>query len=118
MGDGEPQKIAGDSGVLTLDAEPGLRTLKDLTGTKSIPKARTRIFSVYAPDGSDTPGTGALAANTVTVFVGPNRSAGWPLAPGAWKDFDDVDPADMSFDSTGTSGQHVFFAYGGQKPEG
>lgn len=112
-----PVDIAGDAACLTLDSSPGPRRLKELKGTQSIPRTRTRIFSVYAPDGSDPPGTGTLAANTTTVFVGPNGQAGWPLAPGAWKDFDDVDPADMAFDSTGVASQHVFFAYGGTKPE-
>lgn len=111
-----PGPIAGDSGVVTLDSGAGARKLKTLKGAQTV-NGTTRIFSVYAPDGSDPPGTGTLAANTVTVYVGPNGTAGWPLAPGAWKDFDDVDPAEMAFDSGGNSGQHVFYAYGGTKPE-
>ena len=104
-----PGPLAGWSGRLALDATAGLRTLQDYG--KAFPgMGQTRILSVYAPDGSD-PG---IAANTATVFVGPNRTTGWPLAPGAWKDFDDVDPADMSFDSAGNSGQVVFVAYGGR----
>lgn len=108
--------ITGDSDTIVLDAAAGSRALQAYKGT-TVGLGRTRIFSVYAPDGTDPPGTGILAANTVTVFVGPNGQAGWPLAPGAWKDFDDVDPAQMAFDSKGTAGQRIFYAYGGTKPE-
>jgi len=103
--------LLGDSGCVTTDGSHK----KSLAGYAQASKGqgRCRTFTVYAPDGTDPPGTGNLLANTVTLFVGPNDSAGFPIAPGAWKDFEDVDPGEMAIDDGGTTGQHLFFAYGG-----
>jgi hypothetical protein len=105
--------LAGDSGVLNLKGDLVIRRLTDYSRAQP-GQGRCRTFSVYAPDGTDPPGTGTLAANTDTVLVGPNGSAGWPIAPGAWKDFEDVDPATMCFQLVqGLASQHIFWSYGG-----
>ncbi len=98
--------LAGDSGQIPLDAS-GQKTLASYAKAQN-GQGRCRTFSVYCPDGTD-PG---IPANTVVVYVGPNNSAGWPIAPGGWKDFDDVDPATMAFRTTAAS-QLIFYSYGG-----
>jgi len=106
----DTRPLLGDSGRLVLDASLAVKTLKDYQKATE-GQGVTRTFSVYSPDGSDPNGD---PANTDTIFCGPNRSCDWPLAPGAWKDFDDVDPALMSFRTAkGTANQIIRFAYGG-----
>ena len=108
--------IEGGSGTFLLDATAGAKTLQQYGFARS-GQGKTRTLSVYCPDGTDPPGTGILAANTATIFVGPAGRPFWPLAPGAWKDFDDVDPGDFAFDSGGNASQRVFFGFGGSYAE-
>ena len=102
--------LLGDSGRIVLDTSLARKSLKDYQRARP-GLGISRTFSVYSPDGSDPNGD---AANTDTIFVGPNGSSDWPLAPGAWKDFDCVDPAEMGFrTAAGTAGQILRYAYGG-----
>lgn len=78
---------------------------------------RVRAVTLYAPDGSEGSFGGiAIVGNTVTVKVGPNKTAGFPLPPGSWLTLEWVDPALVAIDDGGTSGQQVFVAYGGSGP--
>jgi hypothetical protein len=70
------------------------------------------LLIAYAPDGTDPPGTGDLAANTATMRVGPNGRATFPLAPGSALPFYNIDPADFAIDDGGTAG-YVHITYGG-----
>lgn len=97
----------GDSGVLKTVAGSAPQSLQQYTN-QAPGEGKCRTFSIYCPDGTD-PG---IAANTDTVYVGPNKSAAFPIAPGGWKDFEDVDPALVSF-MCATANQLVFFAFGG-----
>lgn len=78
-----------------------------------------KVYEVtfYAPDGSDPPGTGNLAANTTTVFIGPD-GANFPLAPGARKTWYWCNPGDFKVASPNGSGQYLFMTFGGSVPKG
>lgn len=106
--------LAGDSGRIALDTAGGPKTMKSY-GKAAAGQGRVRTFSVYCPDGTDpdpNQSGGYIAANTSVVYVGPNNSAGFPIAPGGWKDFEDVDPAQMAFIAP-AAGQVIFYSFGG-----
>src|SRR5580693_3335697 len=113
------RRYAGSSGCITTSGATVAASLSSKQySLAELRMGRVRSISFYCPDGTD-PDSGTnptLAANTHTVFVGPNGTAGWPLAPGAWKTFEDVDPGDVMIDEKGFSGQHIFFEYGGHPP--
>lgn len=67
---------------------------------------------LYCPDGTD-PG---IAANTVTVYVGPNKTSGFPLAPGSAVPMRNVRLSEVTIDDRGTSGQLVLYIFGGPSP--
>jgi hypothetical protein len=105
--------IEGDSGVIAVPAQVGPLELKNLLQGLYL-GMKVRAITFYAPDGTDPPGTGTLAANSATLFVGPNGAAGFPLAPGAVLTLEDVDVSRCAIaNPTKAAGQNVFFAYGG-----
>lgn len=102
--------LAGDALKLTLNGKAGPAKLHALQQGGMRHKLKTRALTIYAPGGAD-PG---IPANTVTILVGPNGNAGFPLRPGAALTLENINPSDVAFDSQGTAGQVAYVVYGGE----
>jgi len=87
-----------------------------LGGYPSGEKGKVYELTVYAPDGTDPPGTGNLAANTTTVMAGP-ESAAFPLAPGARKTWYWVNPGDFQVAAPYGGSPGLFVTFGGTPRE-
>lgn len=114
--DGEGNKVPdyqGDAFAVTTPGKAGsFRLSSPVYKQAQSGVGKVGLLIAYAPDGTDPPGTGLLAANTATIYVGPNGHANFPLSPGSAVPFYNVDPAEFAIDDVGTAGT-VWITYGG-----
>lgn len=102
-----PGILAGDSNFVTPTTVAS--TLGALARWSRV-KVKARNVTLYTPDGSD--GTNGPAANTDVVWVGPNKTTGFPLGPGKAVTIWNVNPYDIGVTSPSAS-QKLYFVFGG-----
>jgi hypothetical protein len=104
-----PSILTGDAYKVTTATR--VSKLTTLLNSRAGPRRRAWRVVLYCPDGGD-PG---IAANTDTVYAGPDGKAAFPIRPGGTVTFTNVYPWDIAMISA-TAAQLVFIAWGAEGP--